>query len=810
MADFNWISEEDQIALEADKSGPEAEAAGRRWFWAAVLLALLATAVGFVYDRMQRRAETAVAAVEDQVLASHRLAEQAFRQGDVELLTSLLSGRDGAWSAAQQLLAESSHPIWDMTPLDEPGELVSLTLSDDLREAELVVDRRFARPNGETVVWRQTAVYRQGAEQWLFAPPLDDFWGGQMSERRGHLRLTYPKRDQQLVIALAERIEPELLEICRRLDGLTCSPGWVFDLYFSPDPAALAQWPPPLNAPVAHLPTPSLLGEPLDEAGWAALTAGYLEWLRPVVLADMVGWRCCDGLLLHTLLTHRQLAQLGHADWTLTAADFQELMAEPAPLELFAANWSHFPEGETAYWREAMAFIEYLLTAVPPAPVSPAHLQARLNGPPDFVRYLWSLGLSQAELAAGWYDFLDERAYQAAPPPASLPTAAAQLLCRNDDGRDLLLRWSLDQPRPLVELEDRRITQLRPLPDASGALVVETREVGDRTAFYNVLLHHAPQQPRPIISDIPNSFSLNLYEQPDPTSGQLVFYTFDLDFNAPTFEQVDLNLCAELDDCGLTDISGLPVWSPDGRQAIIMQLRRGVLALARQSADFAERPVQVGNGWSPFWLDNETYGFLRPQTVNDGGMLRSETHLVAALTDDDRVRLLADYSDIVAAIPADIRPDALTLNYAMTSPRRDGQIFMLGVDAPTGNLYLLIYERETSGVVLAEFLPGVAVAYPPIRFAPDGRWLTLNARLRDETRSLFLLYNIDSGAGQTYYFPLHEELVLPQWLPHWTVDGRWLLLPQGEHLALFAPDFGYETRLYYEDGLRCQAGVWVE
>jgi hypothetical protein len=241
-----------------------------------------------------------------------------------------------------------------------------------------------------------------------------------------------------------------------------------------------------------------------------------------------------------------------------------------------------------------------------------------------------------------------------------------------------------------------------------------------------------------------------------------------------------------------------------------MQLRRGVLALARQSADFAERPIQVGNGWSPFWLDNETYGFLRPQTVNDGGMLRSETHLVAAVTDDDRVRLLADYNELLDAIPAEQRPESLTLNYAMTSPQADGRIYLVGMDVSSGDLYLLIYDTATDETVLAQTFSGLLVAYPPIRFSPDGRWLTLNARLRDETRSLFLLYNIDSGAGQIYYFPLHEKLVLPQWLPHWTVDGRWLLLTQGDHLALFAPDFSYQTRLYYKDGLRCQAAVWVE
>ena len=808
MAEFDWVTEDEHLTLgKRERQLTPAASVWKRWRRLIIIVAVLLLAGVLVYLLLERQAATTIAAIEADVLASHRLAEQAMRQGDVELLRSLLSARDLHWSETQQRLAQTADPIWNLIPLDEMADLQGLILADDLRQAELTLDRRFSWHGDQIVTLRQTAVYRLGADQWLFAPPLDEFWGEEITEHIGRFNLTYRERDHELVEKLAARLEPELLTLCRELAGLTCSPSWVLDLHFTPDPLLLVLGEPPLNAVAVHLPAPSLLGEPLDEAGWDALTAGYLAWLSPIALTDMVGWQCCAGLMLHEMLLTYQLAQLGRRDWPLTAADYNALLAEPPPLSLFADNWNHFPGGDAEYWLKAMAFTEYLLTAVPRLP--PAVLQSRLNGSSSFEGYLWSLGLTEAGLAAGWYAFLGERAYQ--PETfASVPEAAVQLLCQNNDGRDLLLRWSLDQARPEIELADRQITQLRPLPDTGGVLLVELQGAPRQSSYYSILLHQAPHQPRTILAGIPNSNSLNIYEQPNPTQGQLVLYTFDAEHNRPIFEQVDLNQCTFRDDCALTDIAGLPVWSPDGRQALIMQLRRGVLSLVRQSADLEERPVQLGNGWSPFWLSNTEFGFLRPQTVNQGGALRTETHLVTAVAGVDRARMLADNHRIMMAIPPDLRPEVLPLSYAMTSPARNNHIFIVGSHPPTGDLYLLVLDSNSDTITLIAVLPGLSVAYPPIRFAPDGRWLTINAFLRDGTRSLFWLYNIDEEKVQTFYFPLIENQPIGQWLPHWTVDGHWLLLPQGDHLAVFRPDSGYQNRHYYEDDLHCTAAVWVQ
>ena len=814
MAEFNWVSEDEQVTLgKRERQLTPAASIGERWRRLLIIVAVLLLTGGLLYFQMERQAATNIAAIEADVLASHRLVEQARRQGDIELLSTLLSAREPQWSEAQQRLAQSSMPIWNLAPLDETTDLLNLTLADDLRQAELTLDRRFSWNGDQIVTLRQTAVYRLGAERWLFAPPLDEFWGEWLSEPHGHLHLTYPERDQELIIALAKRLESELLAICRQLPGLTCTTDWVLPLHFSPDPSLLLSAPGPFFSEAVQLPAPSIVGQPLDEAGWAALTAAYLDWLRPTALADMVGWRCCQGALLHQMLHTYQLAQLGHGAWTLSTADYVDLMASAPPLDWFTSHWDSLPPAEFSYQREAMALTEHLLATLPLTPA--AVLQSRLNGfsrlavDDSFEKFLWNLGLTRAELEAGWYAFLDRQVYEPPSLPA-IPPAAAQLLCQDREGRDRLLRWSLDQAQPEIELADRQITQLRPLPDTGGVLLVELQGAPRQSSYYSILLHQAPHQPRAILAGIPNGNSLNIYEQPNPGQGQLVLYTFDLNLNRPVFEQVDLNQCTLQDDCALTDIAGLPVWSPDGRQALIMQLRRGVLALARQSADFEERPVQLGNGWSPFWLNNSEFGFLRPQTVNQGGALRTETHLVTAVAGVDRVRMLADNNRILMAIPPALRPEALALSYAMTSPARDGRIFIVGNHPPTGDLYLLMLDLSSDRISLIAFLPGLSVAYPPLRFAPDGRWLTINAFLRDGTRSLFLLYNIEEERVQTFHFPLIENQPLGQWLPHWTADGHWLLLPQGDHLAIFKPDSGYQNRLYYEDGLHCSAAVWVQ
>ena len=43
------------------------------------------------------------------------------------------------------------------------------------------------------------------------------------------------------------------------------------------------------------LPTPSLIGRPLDDAGYAALRAGYAPLIAGGGIAEIVGWRCCGS-----------------------------------------------------------------------------------------------------------------------------------------------------------------------------------------------------------------------------------------------------------------------------------------------------------------------------------------------------------------------------------------------------------------------------------------------------------------------------------------------------------------------------------
>jgi hypothetical protein len=806
MSQFDWTSEEERVDIQTrpETAGPTAD---RRRLWLLLGAVVALFLVGWsVYGQATRRADAGITAVEEAVLSSHRLVEQAIRQGDSELLRNLLSGRDSGWYAAQQRLADPATTIWNMTPLDEAAELVAINLTNDLLQAELTFDRRWRLPDGELATLRQTIIYRRAADRWLLAPPLEDFWGEWLTEERDHFQISYPARDQELTLALIARLEPELTRICQT-PGLTCPAHWRFRLYFSDDPGLLFAERPNFYNEALLLPAPSLLGEPLDEIGWQALTAGYLTRIRSAALLQRTNSLCCREGLLQQMLYDYQLAQWGEGEWRLTRQDYAALMAREFPLDLFVRYWDYLPQEELAYSQEGMALVEYLLASAPHLP--PATWLARLQEHTHLYGLLNSAELTPETLAAAWPRFLDERAYQSEPPPAPLPSTAVQLLC-HDGGRDLLLRWSLDQPRPVVDMRDRHFTQLRPLPDASGALLVEIVPNGTQSAAYNLILHQPPEQERLLITDIPDDFALNLYEQPDPTRSQLTLYTFNTNFNQPVFEQLDLSLCAELADCGLSDISGLPVWSPDGRQAVIMQLRRGVLALSRQPADLSERPTLLGNGWSPFWLNNEEYGFLRPQTVNDAGALRAETHLVTAVVGEDRPTLLADYEAMAAAIPAAEQPPALVVTYAMTSPTRDGRVFIVASYPPRGDLYLLVYDPATTAVALLESLPGLTVSYPPIRFAPDGRWLSLNAHLRDETRSFFWLYNLENGAAQSYYFPLNADQSLGDWLPRWTADGRWVILPQSDHLALFAPDYGYQQRLAYENGLRCASAVWVE
>jgi len=129
----------------------------------------------------------------------------------------------------------------------------------------------------------------------LLSPPADDraYWGNWEQDERDNLTLTFPRRDEEIAVRLAGELDSFLAELCA-INTVACPPDFKLTLRLEIDPTSLrrlGELPYPLRASSAatedriSLPTPSLIGKPVDEAGFRALRRGYAGWIGTAIVA---------------------------------------------------------------------------------------------------------------------------------------------------------------------------------------------------------------------------------------------------------------------------------------------------------------------------------------------------------------------------------------------------------------------------------------------------------------------------------------------------------------------------------------------
>ena len=259
---FDWQAENDVVweELPADEKTEESSRKRRRWPFLLLALLLLAAVAFFFLRQINRQVDENTEARRADIVSSHNLLLIAEAEKDGELFFSLLSGRDSAWTAAQNELFQAGL-LLDRAPFGLRavlGEQISLatedevpfsanalniTFSSDLMAAELVTEQPFIISIGhgltETVTLQETAVYRLGRERWLLAPPENDFWGSRESQQGAQLRVSYPERDAELATRLLPDLERKLDEMCRTLADIDCPSGSPIEVQFSTDSATL-------------------------------------------------------------------------------------------------------------------------------------------------------------------------------------------------------------------------------------------------------------------------------------------------------------------------------------------------------------------------------------------------------------------------------------------------------------------------------------------------------------------------------------------------------------------------------------------
>lgn len=839
MKDFDWQSDEEDLWKDQNEVVAVPEPPRRRRWWAGLLAIMLVVGLvgGLIYRQLNRRVEEAVSSLEEDVAAAFGVVRSAADRRDRELLVSVISGRYPRWTSTQKELLEAGY-LLDRAPFGlwlQPAapRIVSVELSADLSQAILVAEQVYATQSAEgvteTVRLQQTAVFRQGDQRWLFAPPNEDFWGSYALLTGDYLTLEVPERDREIGVRLAADLDAAVEKMCQTLAEIECPAEPELFVRLETEPETWLDATDPANRLTAGhtliLPTPSLLGLPADEAAYLALLRGYSEQVLAPYIAELVGYECCnDHFLFYEALLLKQLNELGIRPWPLGPAEYEQLARGPLELGALSEFWFlSLAEATPLNRAYALAAVEFTLREG--TDVTPAAMQRSLATRQSFWRWFqqWferspvNSGLLPEEVyGRRWLQFVNDQTLSAQqPPPVPLPDEDIALLC----GSDVVLglyRYDLASEAWQHELDGRTFLSMVPLLDDSG-LVLEERFLSESNVEWKrILLWQEGQE----ISAYEGPLRAGLlagFHGEDPAGQFLRIYTYFDASGPPSFLYLNMGQC-DANGCPQQSVSGLPIWSPDGKHTLIWEFLEAEAAVVIGDANAIPLERLNENAFAPFWLDNFTIGYL--YLADDG----SQQVRIASIDDLQSPQTVLTLEDLRQAIPEAEQSAELSFNYAAAAPDDPFTLYLAvnNLDDIRPKVYIFSYRRpDLAGMPTPDPTSSYSdparlgeatllisaddsfATYAPFQFSPNGRWLTTVTSGWRHPARLFFLH--DRTTGQTQQFESSPTF------PHydWSADGQWLLRVEEGYMSLTAPAYDYHRLLFY-DQPQCGFPAWVK
>ena len=817
---FEWRTDEDDGWQEEASSGETT--ALRRWPWRFGLLVLLGliAAWAVVQWQINQRVIAATGEVETELLATHNFVLQTAVSRDDDLFKANLSARSPDWGEVQKSLLNEGllldRPMlgWQYEPhLPLDAADVTLELSPDLRAAELIYLQAYViqKPSGvtETVTLQQTAVYRLGSTRWLYAPPYEEFWGNWVTNSGEHLTLVYPTRDAGLAEQLAVDLDALLAQMCAELDGLNCGSRLRVHFRLDTDPESLLtsnEIETILSGGLRlNLPTPTLVGLPIDEAGYQALYQAYGIQLATAVLAHQIEYDCCRHQLFFRALRDYQLATLGLQVWPIDDAAYSQMLTSGFDGDVgrhWTRRWHQLPlqplqvhqqEAPEPLFQQVYMLIEYL--AAQETAVSPIQMM-RLMERSSYEDWLAEVLPGEYEenlFAAHFLEYIYQQTVvaQQSDPPLPLPSGTITMICSQFGQAKGVFQYDLASGEWREHLRfsssDSESTNIHSM-DGERFLVSDHQ--------------FTPQTSDTTISLITPDEEIVLEEMQG--SGQpdyfLNYWFMDIDgdfFVRALYEGRGVsNLTLRATDCPADTCPELPLpgWpnlSPDKQHVLAMAFPEdgsGVIVRAELQAEIFVGAVLsselelVGQGGYSFWLDNTTYGFWQ---MEDEGLA-----LVTAALPHNELHVLLTEDRLLEEIPAANRPSLLLPGRVLANPQNPQELLLQVVSESNGAsnqsyLFKLSLAPDLASVLSLEMLPHGPATIDTIGYSPNGRYFILIDFPSNGSGTAFFL--LDQETGQLSG-PFHSRsFSLP-----WSADEQWFVLDSGNYLSLQAPAHDYQ------------------
>lgn len=838
---FDWRSEEGENYWVPEPPKPPPKKSWGRWPLLLAVSAICLSAAAFlIYRQVEERIAEAETAVREDVLAAHTFMLNAANSGDSDLFRIGLSGRDPQWSNSQTNLMHRDR-LWDRAPMgidlirsESAGE-PSVTISNDLLTAVITYTMPYqVRHQDVTLV--HTAVYRRGDNRWLYAPPDDEFWGRPVNNQGALLTLIYPDRDAALLERVAFDLDRLLRKLCVTSPGLDCPRNMHIQVEFSTQPESLLQQfdldQVTRSGRQITLPTPTLLGLPLDETGYSALLQGYATHIAMAVAADLTDYNCCRGGLFFRALLDWQLTLAGVPAWPLTPADYDALLQGDISRNMPNLGWQNQDLSARSENRTAVyAFVHYLLQV---KRQDPAELQRQVNG--RLMTWLREAGIDMQEQYADWVKFIYANSTFGRQDTTALPQPESNLnmLCRGYfESGQILYRYdfSTETWRSLITFPSRT--------DSIGINSVDYPDTFFITEYnYQAATRYATSylwrqgERIPLnnlqeeVSNATDIFFTSSLMALDPQQRYLALsYTSSRPLSNQMETEVrlvDLQTCSAA-GCQTSPIIGSPIWSPNGEWMLMVQQESFAeagwpffpLYLAKGAG---ENPVQVGNGWPATWLDEHSYGFLSwplaAQDLYNRGISEMSAEMLPSwevgTVGETAIQPLVKVADLISLIPSDLEnpPELLIPFFLIANPGIKGEFILVSIDlnSDIGDLYLFSLSWFESVPPQMAFVTRIHGFDMLPAFSPDGRYLQYSSAatrtISSDSRREVILLNMETGERLSYFQSMQSSDS-----PGWSQEGTWLIQNQTNYSLLFAPDFGFH-RLIMTDLGNCNSPFW--
>ncbi len=808
---FEWQTEEEKW-----DDGPIPTSAGkprrpRRWFL------LLGTAglfiiLGILLVRRQlnERVSDVSANIINDVQTSVDVLHRAVQQDDFELFVNLLSGRDLPWADAQQAWfrtgAYLDRASLGLTWLPEQTEVITITLSPDLLQANVLVQEQYAIDVGnqqtQTIGLQHQEMYRQGRTSWLLSPPDSPPPTGSETYQGLRLTLHYPAADAPIAARLGPDLDKKLVALCGLTPDLACPIAMQVTLTADTEQSVNLAQPGWLTQSGVglELPAPSLVGLPVDEAAYQALFRGYASAIVTVAVNRAAGYQCCSHSIYYLALRDYLLHRLALASWPLTAADYGRILDNPfEPLDagiLWPGSLLDLSEAPDAW--QAYAVVEFILSESPDASVG--GLLRGLSQDDSFTFWLYSFLPTGPTTTHHWFQFVQEKTGIAATPPIPWPDQAVYRLCAPQVNNFNLDLYALDPAvNRFVQVQPLGLTWLSlfPLANDDGLFILES----GRSSLMALWRPGQPLQPVTLPESLPPSPILFYAGQ---AGRQPLLSIFNRELVFLNLGRVDPAACTA-ETCSLSLLPGeqYTVWSPDGEHSLISNIpwaRRQYTPMYQLTlADGNQQPLaDAGSGIFPFWLDEETFGYARLDESQDvpqpalylGTVTQPETALW--IEPDRWLSLLpaTNHSWMVAGLWTD---NTTQERYLLLDLQQAG----------VAQHALLLVDRHNDTITQ---LSGLNKAVTEAKFSPgegDG-WLALVQLDSDAGKSLLTLYNLQQPQTMHRFSSPDNDLLNSF---DWSADGQWLVRGEKDFTALFAPAYDYQQIFVSETDL-CIFAAW--